>query len=84
MNPDQKLEWIKDQHFRADLAKRAIITAKKQRNSEYDERIRKLRDYQDALFVKSADEQQLELLNPENLLDPCLELLLSAPLRGLD
>lgn len=84
MNPDQKLEWIKDQHFRADLAKRAIITAKKQRNSEYDERIRKLRDYQDALFVKSADEQQLELLNPENFLDPSLELLLSAPLRGLD
>lgn len=81
---EQKLGWLKDQQWRADCAERSLVAAKRQRVSEYDERLRKIRDFRDALFVKGTDEQQQELFDPDDLLSPDLNKLLASPLQGLD
>lgn len=82
MKPD-KTEWIRDQRCRADDAIRAISAAKKARVSEYDERLRKAKDYAETLFIKQTDGQD-ELFDMKEILTPDLDKLLSAPLHGLD
>lgn len=66
----------------ADDAVRLLVSAKKQRVSEYDERLRKLRDFAEVLFIKQIDAQG-ELFEPERILSPELRTLLDAPTRGL-
>jgi hypothetical protein len=80
---EKKIEWLKSQLWRIDAARRQLVSAKKQRVSEYDERLRKLRDFSDALYVKSTDEQQLDLFVEDELLTPALDRLLNNPLQGL-
>lgn len=83
MKPEDKQAWIKDQLCRADSAIRALVSAKKQSNSEYETRIRRIREFTDTLFVKRTDAQQFELFDPEQSVEPGLDSLLSNPLRGL-
>ena len=78
-----KEEWISRQYLRAGLALNEISSAKKERVAGYDERLRKLHDFTDALLIKSVD-SQAELFNPAELLSTELEKLLDAPLHGLD
>lgn len=82
--PADKTAWIKDNRCRADDAIRALQAAKKQVTSEYDERLRKLKDFAEILFIKQADEAQGEMFDMKELLPADLESLLSAPLHGLD
>lgn len=83
MKTSEKTEWIQAQNFEASKAIRLLQSAKKQRVSEYDERLRKLRDYTEVLFVKDVDEQT-ELFKPSDILSPELSKLIAAPLQGLD
>ncbi len=66
----------------ADDAVRLLVSAKKQRVSEYDERLRKLRDFAEVLFIKQIDTQG-ELFEPSRILSPDLQQLLDAPTQGL-
>lgn len=84
MKTEESLGWIKDQLCRADSAERLLLSAKRQKVSEYDERLRKIRSFTDSLFVKRTDAQQLELFQPQDILTSDLEKLLAAPLRGLE
>ena len=84
MTTKEKVVWLYEQTARVDNAERALVAAKKQRVAEYDERLRKLRDLSDALFVKRTDEQQQELFQPDEMISPTLERLLANPLHGLD
>ena len=84
MNKSEKLTWLLEQTARVDNAERALSAAKKQKVAEYDERMRKLKDYSDALFVKRTDEHQQELFEPDEILSPSLDKLLANPLHGLD
>ena len=84
MNAAQKIEWIRDNRCRADDAIRALQAAKKQVTSEYDERLRKLKDFAEILFIKQADESQQEMFDLKELLPKDLESLLDSPLHGLD
>jgi len=82
MDPKQKEAWIMKHRCSADDAVRLLVSAKKQRVSEYDERLRKLRDFAEVLFIKQIDAQG-ELFEPERILSPDLRELLDAPTRGL-
>lgn len=84
MTKSEKLLWLNEQTARVDNAERALHAAKKQKVAEYDERLRKLRDFSDALFVKRTDSQQQELFDPDKMLSPGLTKLLANPLHGLD
>lgn len=84
MKPADKTEWIKDNRCRADDAIRTLQSAKKQVTSEYDERLRKLKDFAEVLFIKQADDGQEEMFDAKELLSPELDKLLAAPLHGLD
>lgn len=81
--PIEKDAWISRQYLRAGLAMSEISAARKERISGYDERLRKLEDFTDALLIKSVDAQE-ELFKPSELLSTDLEKLLDAPLHGLD
>lgn len=83
MTAPERREWIMTNRCRADDAIRVLDAAKRQRVSEYDERLRKVRGFAEVLFIKQTDEQQ-ELFKPDEILSPDLEKLMSAPLRGLD
>ncbi len=84
MKNGDKTLWLLEQGAKVDTAIRRIIAAKKSRVSEYDERLRKLKDYSEALYLKREDGAQLELVDPAEVLTPDLAKLLEAPLRGLD
>lgn len=81
---ERKRRWLSDQSMRIVVARRALIAAKKQRVSEYDERLRKLRDLEDCLVVKHTDEQQLEMFVEAEVLTQSLDRLLANPLHGLE
>lgn len=83
MKPKQRTEWIINNRCKADDAMRLLRSAKKQRVSEYDERLRKLKDFADILFVKQTDDQQ-ELFNEVELLSEELKALIAAPLSGIE
>ena len=82
MTPEDKHLWIMENRCKADDAICLLVTAKKQRVSEYDERLRKLRDLMEVLRIKSID-QQIELFNPDEIMSPELIKLLDDPTRGL-
>ncbi len=84
MKPADKLTWIRDNRCRADDAIRTLQSARKQVTGEYDERLRKLKDFAEVLFIKQADDSQQEMFKPEEILSPDLKELLDAPVRGLD
>lgn len=84
MKPSDRTEWIRDHRCKADDAIRTITSAKKQRVSEYDERLRKLKDFAEVLFIKQTDLGQQEMFDPKEILAPDLTDLLAAPLKGLD
>lgn len=84
MKPADVKNWIKDNRCRADDAIRTLQSAKKSVTGEYDERLRKLKDFAEILFIKQADEQQVEMFDAKELLSPDLEKLMTAPLHGLD
>lgn len=84
MKTTDKLLWLLEQGAKVDTAIRKITAAKKGRVSEYDERLRKLKDYSESLYLKREDSEQTELFKAADLLTPDLEKLLDAPLRGLD
>ncbi len=79
----KKASWIAEQVVRGDTALRQLLSAKRTATSEYDERIRKIRGFMEALFVKRSDPQQLELFKEGELLSPEIDELISNPLRGL-
>ena len=81
---DERAEWLVHHRCRADDALRTLKRAKKQRTSDYDERIRKVQSLADVLFIKSVDKQQAELFRPNDVLSEELAELLDAPLAGLD
>lgn len=83
MKPQEKTEWISRQYLRAGLAISEITRAKKERVSGYDERLRKLDDLTDVLLISQVSGQG-ELFEPKDILSPELEILLEAPLNGLD
>jgi hypothetical protein len=82
MDANEKHLWIMENRCKADDAICLLVTAKKQRVSEYDERLRKLRDLMEVLRIKSID-QQIELFNPDEIMSPELIKLLDDPTRGL-
>ncbi len=84
MTDAQKTVWIRDNRCRADDAVRKLESARKQRTAEYNERLRKLNDFGERLFIMGADKQQMEMFNQAELLSPELDELLEAPLHGLD
>jgi hypothetical protein len=84
MKNGEKTLWLLEQGAKADTAIRRLIAAKKQRVSEYDERLRKLKSYSEALYLKREDSSQMELVKEDEVLTPDLAKLLEAPLRGLD
>ncbi len=65
------------------MALRQLQQAKKQRNCDFDDRIRALRSFSEQLFVKAADKQQTEMFEADTLLSPEISRLLDAPLHGL-
>lgn len=83
MKPTNKTEWISSHYLKAGLAISEIEAAKKQRVSGYDERLRKLNALTDVLLIKQLDEQE-ELFDPKEILNPELQSLLESPLHGLD
>lgn len=84
MKTEDKEGWLKDQLARVEIAERKLVSAKKQRVSEFDERLRMLSQFRDGIFIKLTDSQQQELFSPEEMLSPALDKLLAAPLRGLE
>ncbi len=78
-----KTSWISAQYLKAGLAISEIEAAKKQRVSGYDERLRKLNALTDVLLIKQLDDQS-ELFDPKEILNPELAKLLESPLHGLD
>lgn len=82
MNTQEKHLWIMENRCKADDAVCLLVSAKKQRVSEYDERLRKLRDLQEVLRIKNIDPQD-ELFNPDEIMSPELHSLLTDPTRGL-
>ena len=80
----KSLDWIKDNRCKADDAIRSLQAAKKQRCSEYDERLRKLKDFAEVLFIKQTDQAQDEMFDPKDILAPDLVEILESPLHGLD
>lgn len=82
--PADQTAWIRENRCRADDAIRALQAAKKQATSEFDERLRKIKDFAEILYIKQADETQGEMFDMKELLPAELENLLSAPLHGLD
>lgn len=84
MKNGDKTLWLLEQGARTDTAIRRIYAAKKQRVSEYDERLRKLKALGESLYLKREDGAQAEMFNEEDVLTPDLAKLLDAPLRGLD
>ncbi len=83
MKQPDKTAWISAQYLKAGLAISEIEAAKKARVSGYDERLRKLNALTDVLLIKQLDEQ-VELFDPKEILNPDLQKLLDAPLHGLD
>lgn len=83
MKSTEKTQWISAQYLKAGLAISEIEAAKKQRVSGYDERLRKLNALTDVLLIKQLDEQT-ELFDPKEILNPELQKLLDSPLHGLD
>ena len=83
MKSNDKTAWISAQYLKASLAIREIEAAKKQRVSGYDERLRKLTKLTDVLLVKQLDEQE-DLFDPKEILNPEITKLLESPLHGLD
>ncbi len=84
MSTPKQTEWIRDNRCKADDAIRTLHSAKKQRVSEYDERLRKLKDFAEILFIKQTDAQQTEIFDPKIVLSPDISNLLDSPLQGLD
>jgi hypothetical protein len=82
MTPEEKNLWIMKKRCEVDDAICLLISAKKQRVSEYDERLRKFRDEMDKLRIKNID-QQSELFDPDETLPPEMVDLLADPTRGL-
>jgi hypothetical protein len=83
MKSQTKTEWISAQYLKAGLAISEIEAAKKQRVSGYDERLRKLNALTDVLLIKQLDEQ-VEMFDTKEILNPDLQKLLDSPLHGLD
>ena len=83
MNAESRKAWMLEHRCKADDAIRTVEAARKQRVSEYDERLRKLRHFAEELFLKCAD-GQLDLLDPSTVLSPELDKLLNDPLKGLE
>lgn len=78
----ERQEWIEKHGWAAVNAARLLTAAKKQRVSEYDERLRKLRDFSEVLAVKQIDKQD-ELFAINDILTPELRDLIDKPLQGL-
>jgi hypothetical protein len=83
MKQESKTAWISAQYLKAGLAISEIEAARKQRCSGYDERLRKLNALTSVLLIKQLDEQ-VELFDPKEILNPELQKLLESPLHGLD
>lgn len=85
MEHDEIKAWIGANRLRADDAYRCIYSAKKQRISEYDERLRKLKQFAEVLYIKAEDTgEQGELFDVAAILPEEIDSLLKHPLRGLD
>ena len=85
MENDEIKAWIGANRLRADNAYRCIYSAKKQRISEYDERLRKLKQFAEVLYIKAEDGgEQGELFDMTTILPAEIDTLLKHPLRGLD
>jgi len=81
---EQKLNAINNLAGQAIFAVSQISAAKKQRVSDYDERIRLLRDFIGSLLTKRTDTQQLDLFDADACLTPALSRFISNPTAGLE
>ena len=79
-----KLDSINNLAGQAIFAVSQISAAKKQRVSDYDERIRLLRDLISSLLTKRTNSQQLEMFDIEAALTPALSRFINNPTAGLD
>lgn len=84
MKPDQKIQWILKTRGRTWNAIHRLQAAKKQVSGEYDERLRKMRNLEQDLYIQESDATQGELFDVESLVSPDIEKLLASPLHGLD
>lgn len=82
MDAKEKHLWIMENRCKAEDAVGLLISAKKQRVSEYDERLRKLRDLQEELRIKSID-PQAELFSIDEIISPELLQLMRDPTHKL-
>jgi len=81
---DQTMADAAEISLRALRAISQLTAAKKQRVSDYDERLRILRALLQDLLVKTTDTQQLEMFDAKSTLTPLLERYLTNPTAGLD
>lgn len=84
MTTEQRKSWLMQEYFMASGAINTLSKEKKQRVSEYDERIRKLQHYTAQIYIKSQDLQQLELFDMEGFRTPELKKLMDDPTHGLN
>lgn len=83
-NNAEVLAWIQEKHFAAHLSIDKLKQAKRQRSSDYDERIRKLANFQKQLGVIFEGEDQMEMFKPEQVLTPEIKRFLLNPTDGID
>lgn len=81
---DKKLDAINSMAGQVAFAISQLKAAKKQRTSDYDERIRILSNFFSALLTKRTDSQQLELFKLDDALTPQLAKFIRTPCAGLD
>jgi hypothetical protein len=84
MKTADKMQWILVQRCRAYDAISTLANAKKKIGGEYDERLRKCKDYAESLRIKQSDPEQMEMFDFASLLSPEIDRLLDAPTHGLD
>ena len=82
MNDTERTNWILLQRGRTWDAIHILASAKKEITSEYDARLRILKDLEQKLFIRK-DDKQAEMFELDDLLPPNVAKLLESPTHGL-
>ena len=75
--------WINAQWVKADEAIETLAAEKKRAGAVYDERTRKVSKFKETLRSMKADDDQEQLIKPDEVLSPEIDGLLRAPLNGI-
>jgi phosphopantetheine adenylyltransferase len=84
MTTAERKQWLSETGWRAICATHTLIQAKRQRVSDYEERIRELKKFVETIRNHQTDLQQLEMFEPDGLLDKHHRKLIETPLAGLE